>query len=105
MSSNKAKSGSGGVPFEAIYIGTSQKKAFTAASAQSTALGSKTSVVRLYATQDCHIKTGTNPTAVADGTCLFLPADTIAHIGVNAADKIAVIRDSADGNLFITEGA
>lgn len=91
--------------FEAIIPGVSQKKAFTAVSSQSTALSASTSVVRLFATEDCHIKTGANPTAVADGTCMFLPADREALIGVGSGDKIAVIRDTVDGVLFITEGA
>lgn len=93
-----------GEGFEAIYLGTSQKVAFDA-STQSAALGARTSVVSLYATQDCHIKTGANPTAVADGTNYFLPKLVQRFIGVKPGDKIAAIKDSAGGNLFITEGA
>lgn len=104
MSSSKAKGATGGF-FEAIYPGTSQKRSFTGTSAQSSALGAKTTIVRLYATEDCHIKTGANPTAVADGTCLFLPANSVEYIGVEPTHKVAVIQDTASGDLFITEGA
>lgn len=88
-----------------IYNGVGQKLAFTGTTAQSAALSSRTSVVRISSTQDCHIKTGANPTAVADGTCRFLPKGVIEYMGVQPGDKIAAIQDSAGGNLFILEGA
>lgn len=93
--------------WEALYPGVSQKVAFSVASAKSAALQARTSVVRLYATNDCHIKVAPDATAtaVADGTCYFLPKLVQFSIGVVGGQKIAVIRDSADGNLFITEGA
>ena len=82
---------------------TSQKRTFTAVSAQSTALDSWTNVVRVYATQDCYLAFGESPTAVATGTDVFLPAGQAEYFRVDGGCKIAVIRDSADGNLFITE--
>lgn len=88
---------------DAIFIGTSQKVSTSATSAQSTALGSSTTLVRLIATKDCHIKTAANPTALADGTCLYLPSNVELRIGVVGGEKIAVIRDGVDGSLFITE--
>lgn len=82
----------------------SQKVAFSASSAQSTALLATNTNVRVYADQDCHIAVGANPTAVADGSCLFLPAGQTEYFRVPAGgDKIAVIRDSADGTLYISE--
>lgn len=94
----------GGDNFESIYPGVSQKLAFNA-SAQSAALGAKTSMVQLTSTQDCHLAFGANPTAVADGTGMFLPKGLIVRVGVGPATKIAAIKDSSAGNLFITEGA
>lgn len=91
--------------FEAIYPGVSQKLSTIVTSAQSAALGARTSIVQLYATQDVHIKVGANPTAVADGTCMFIPKLVAKMIGVAPGNKIAAIRDSADGVLYITEGA
>lgn len=102
--SKKADSGMDG-GFQAIYPGVSQVKAFTNTSAQATALGKGTSLIRVFATQDCHLAFGTSPTAVATGANLFLPANTVEYIGVVPSTKVAVIRDTANGNLFITEGA
>lgn len=93
-----------GSGFDKIYPGVSQKLAYDA-TAQSAALGARTSLVRLTPTTDCHVKIGANPVAIADGTCLFLKAGVIEYVGVNPGDKIAAIKDSAGGNLFITEGA
>jgi hypothetical protein len=95
--------------FPAIFPGDSQKVAFTDTSAQSAALsgGSNTdsTIVRVFATEDCHIKIGANPTAIADGTCMFLPAGIVEYIGISPTDKIAAIRDATSGYLYITEGA
>jgi hypothetical protein len=110
LASNKPPSNEGH-GYDSIYPGTSQKVAFDA-SAQSTAMQSRTSIVRLYATNDCHIKvgkaadnSGAGPTAVADGTCYFLPKLVQVTIGVAPSSIIAAIKDTAGGNLFITEGA
>lgn len=104
MSVKAIRMGNGSGSFSsAIFPGTSQKVAFSATNAQSTALGASTTLVELYASQNCHIKVAADPTAVADGTCLFLPLGVVRQIAVTAGHKIGVIRDSADGNLFITE--
>lgn len=93
--------------FPAIFPGDSQKVAIGSGSVQSSALSggtdSKTTVIRIFATQDCHIKIAANPTAVADGTCMFLPAGIVEYVGCAPTDKIAVIRDASDGYLYITE--
>lgn len=103
IGSNKASANLG--YFETIIPGTSQLKAFSSSSVQSTALGTQTSIVRVIASTSCHIKLAANPTAVADGTCIFLYAGVPEYFGCTGGDKIAVIRDAADGNLYITEGA
>lgn len=104
MSSIKAKCAPG-EGFQAIFPGTCQVKAFTGTTGQSSAFGANTTIVRLHATEDCHVVFGSSPTAVADGTCIFLPADQTEYFGVVGGQKLAVIRDSVSGNLFITEGA
>jgi hypothetical protein len=57
-------------------------------------------IIRLLATTDCHVALGTNPTA--DGTCLFLPGNMPEYFACATTDQVAVIQDSAAGNLYIT---
>ncbi len=90
--------------FEAIYAGVSQKVVTVVGSTQGSAFTAKTSVIRVFATKDCHLAFGADPTAVADGTNMFLPAGMIDYIGVTPGQKVAAIRDAADGVLYITEG-
>ena len=60
-------------------------------------------MVRLVATSDCHVAFGpTSPVAVADGTCIFLPAGIPEYFVLNPGDKVAVIQDSLAGSLFVT---
>jgi hypothetical protein len=99
-----------GAYFQAIVPGTSHKVAFTNASAQiPSQMGDATTLVRVFATQDCWIKIGANPTAVApiSGTpqedTMFVAGGIFAYFGVNPGQKLAVIRDSANGSLFVTE--
>lgn len=90
--------------FDAIYpTGTSQKVAFDS-STQSSAFAANTTLIRVIATQDCHLKFGTSPTALTDGTCVFLKAGLPEYFGVIGLQKVAAIKDSAAGSLFITEG-
>lgn len=96
---------SSGVNFPNMYQGTCQKVTSGAASVQSAAVGVRTTLLRIYATQDVHVKIGANPTAVADGTSMFLPKNWVDYIGCAPGDKVAVIQDSVGGLLFITEGA
>lgn len=91
--------------FQAIFLGTTQKVTTSGTTAQSSAFGTSTTLIRVIATQDCFIVTGTSPTAVADGTCALLPAGIPEYFGVNSGDKIAAIQSSAGGSLYITEGA
>lgn len=91
-----------GEAHQTINMGTSQVLAFTATSAQSAALGPRTTVVRLVSTQNVHVTVAA--TALADGTCMYLPLGVVQVIGVPPGSKIAAIRDSVSGNLFITEG-
>ena len=90
-----------GVPggaFPAIKPGTTQNVAVGAASAQSAAVGGL--VVRVVSSTDCHIAFGANPTALA--TSMFLPAKLPEYFVCAPTDKLAVIQDTAGGNLSIT---
>jgi hypothetical protein len=93
-----------GFSFPVIYPGTSQDLAFGAASAQSSAVGAATSVVRVIAkTNDARIAIGANPTATATGT--LCKAGVAEYFACRPGDKLAAIQDSAAGTLNITEGA
>lgn len=93
--------------FQVVKPGVSQKVTVTGTSAQSSALGAGTSIVRLFATVNMFILVGTNPTALADGTNMFLPAgiETYVAIAEGSTPKIAAIQNSVSGTLYITEGA
>ena len=90
-----------GVPgsaFPAVKPGASQVVAYVGSSVQSGAIGG--TVVRVVSTTDCHILFGANPTALA--TSMFLPAKLPEYFVCASTDKIAVIQDTAGGNLSIT---
>jgi hypothetical protein len=88
--------------FQAIVAGTSSTVAFTASSVQSSAFGAETTIIRVISTEDCFLKFGANPTAAT--TDMFLPSGAIGYFGVTAGEKVAAIRSSASGTLYITEG-
>ena len=89
---------------QAMKPASAQKVPFTDESAQAT-FQAGTIFIKLFATEDCWIKIATNPTAVADdGYSFFLPAGIVEYFVCNKSSKLAVIRDSADGDLHITEG-
>ena len=83
--------------------GITQNVSFTATSAQSSAFGDNTQGVYISADQVCWVLQGVDPTADTTGGATRLPADSILFWGVSPGEKIAVIRDSADGTLNITE--
>jgi hypothetical protein len=88
-------------PIQAIQPGTSQRVAL-GATAQSAAIAA--CLVRVVSQGDCHLAFGANPAAVADGTCVFLPAGIPEYFVVTSGNKIAVIQDNAQqvGYLFIS---
>ena len=80
--------------------GQSQKVTLSTTSAQSTALTCKSLV--LCADVACFIRRGSNPTALADGTDQYVPANAMLRfVGFQPNQKIAGIAASA-GNLYIT---
>jgi Cu/Ag efflux protein CusF len=82
---------------------TSQVVAYTGTAAASTAFTSGVDVIRIVASTACHVKV--NATALANGTCMFMPADQVEYIKVDAGDTISAIQDASGGNLYITEMA
>lgn len=75
-----------------------------ATSAQSAAFGGQTREVRIVSTTNCHLNFGTNPTAAAtDNNGIYLPANVVEYFHVNPGQKVAVVRDTADGVLSVAE--
>lgn len=69
------------------------------ASAQSATLAA--GVYRLIATSSAWIARGANPTASAAAGSAYLAINTPEYLYLETAEKIAVIQDSAAGNLSI----
>ena len=84
--------------------GAQQTVSFTDTSAQASAF--KTDIITCYSTQDVWIDFGSNPTAVADdGNSVFQPLGFMRVYRVKRGDKLAAIRNSNDGTLYINGGA
>lgn len=84
-----------------IRPGSTEKIAVGATTVTSAQTGSQ--VVRLLATVDCHVAFGSDP--AADESALFLPANLPEYFACDARDKVAAVRDSTDGVLYITAAA
>jgi hypothetical protein len=94
-------SGSSPNALPAIRLGATTKMNVTNVSFRSAELGCE--LVRLVATTDCHIAIGADPVAGPDSP--LLPANISEYFVVVPTDKIAVIRDAADGALYVTVAA
>jgi len=86
-----------GQSFQALRIGANSVVAFNA-STQSAAFDAQ--IVRIQATENCHIVVGSNPTATTSDTPLW--KDNPEYIHIEPGDKIAVIKSVNAGNLHIT---
>lgn len=81
---------------------TTQKVSYTSSSAAtSNAFGSQIYIIRIVAKTDAFYVLGGSPTATTSD--VYLPADTVEYISVTPGQKIAFIRDAADGDAFVTE--
>jgi len=78
-----------------------QKVTVTSTSAQSSAITA--TEVRLYATKAMFVYSAAEPTATAAGNAGFpMAAGQTEYIQITSGHKIAAIRDTEDGALFIT---
>lgn len=80
--------------------------AYTGTSASSSAINSHSGTVRLVATTDCFVEFGpanAGTVTAAANTSMFLPAYMPEYFSVANATKIAAIRLSADGTLYISQ--
>jgi hypothetical protein len=81
---------------------TTQLASYTASSAQtSNAFDAGVQVIRVISTTNCHIRIGTNPTAVSTDPLLI--AATPEYFLVAPGEKLAAIRSASDGSVFVTE--
>ena len=76
-----------------------QKVAIASTSTASSAIIGADAIL-LIATQDCYIVFAASPTATSAG--FYIPKNVPIAIACDPTLKIAVIRDTADGNLFVT---
>jgi hypothetical protein len=91
--------------FPAIMLaGAAVKVAVGAASAAAAALAANITCVRVCADTNCHIRITQAGTAATTNDT-YLPKDRAEYFNVTPGDIITVIRDTADGNLFINPAA
>jgi hypothetical protein len=90
--------------FQVISPGTSSQVAIGAASVQGSAPSDGVTILRFFATADCYLAFGANPTA--SSSAMFLPAGFIEYFEIKAGEKYAVIQaNSTTGTLYVTEGS
>ncbi len=83
-----------------FFVGTTQKIAVSGTSAQSAAIVGE--AVSLYASGDCWVAVGANPTAAATaGANVFIPAGMFIDLPWRSGEKLAAIQDSAAGSLHV----
>lgn len=80
------------------WSGVSDYLLVTATSIQSAAIGANISEIRVVCSVACHVNIGADPTAVAsDNNGFPLPANVVEYFHVTPGQKVAIVRDSADG--------
>jgi FtsP/CotA-like multicopper oxidase with cupredoxin domain len=86
------------------WSGQSDYVTVNATSAQTNAVGANTHEIRVVSTTNCHINIGADPTAAAsDDNGIYLPAGVVEYFHVSPGQKVAVVRDSADGVFCLAE--
>lgn len=83
--------------------GLSQALSISSTSAQSAVINA-TSVV-VTPTIDCFVRQGSNPTALSDGTDMFLLGQIAYRLSLPRGNKLAFKTVSASGTVYITPGA
>ena len=83
-------------------ISETQKVSFDA-STQSSAVGSDTKAVTLYATEDCWVRRGSDPTATATPGSgdIYIPGSTLMTLPITGGFKIAAIKDTVAGKTHV----
>lgn len=86
------RTASGGIPIAQEPPTAEQTVAISGASAQSSAFGGSTRVIRVHTDAICSILVGSSPTATTAKK--RLPADHTEYFAVQPGDKIAVISNT-----------
>ena len=97
-----------------MHIRWTQYITFDGTSDQSAKLDPDTQAITMFATQDCWVLVGTNPTAAPPGAentrvaSVFVPAAAFIDMAVPAGtdttrQMVAAIQDATGGNLYIYE--
>jgi len=82
--------------------GGTQSVAYTGThGAISTAVGSQTRNVLVYASSDCHIQFAKTP--VATTADMFLPGSMQIFLTIHPGEKVSAIQASAGGTLYVSE--
>lgn len=77
--------------------------ASSATAVSSAAFPDGTEAVRLVATQNAYARFGSSSLPASSSTTgSYLPANIPEYFKASPGQKVSVIRDSADGSLFIT---
>jgi len=84
--------------------GRSQAVSISSTSAQSTALTDNDSAI-VTVTTPCFVRGGTNPTALSDGTDLYLLADVAYRLRFQKGWKLAFKTSGTTGTAYISPGA
>lgn len=87
---------------QVIGLGTVQTVAVSSSSA-ATSNAVTSNVVRLLSTTDCHVTFAESPTATTSMTRLV--ANVPEYFAITPGHKVAAIRSSADGTLYVTEAS
>ena len=88
-----------------IYaLGTTQVMTVSATSAQSNAIASDCTIIRLAngSAAHCHFEIGSNPTASLT-TSAMLPANAVQFVKVAGGSKVALIRGATATDVSITQ--
>jgi hypothetical protein len=76
-----------------------QSVSISSTSAQSSTIDKGQAVI--YATTDCFMRQGSNPTALSTGVDQFIPGSTLLRITMKPMSKLAFVTTSATGTVYI----
>jgi len=85
--------------------GTSQKLTTSATHVQSAVVTNTETPVyyNVFATADCFVRAGTNPTALATGVDQFIPANLLFRLGpLKVGERFSFIAASTGGLVYLT---
>lgn len=90
-------------PIPYIRLGLSENIVVGVASVQGAVFDANTAAIRVVSDTNCFVSIGANPTAAA-ATSTRVVADVPETFSVKGGQRVAVIRETLDGNLNVTEG-